>query len=479
MKKNHTEPKSYIMSKEVHDRIVATIGANPPEQGGFLGSKDGKCISHYFYDSTANTTNITYSPDIEAANYSFQRWNADGVELIFNIHSHPYGCTKPSAGDIEYAQHIMKHLNSDRFGVIIVTHDAYGSGIHLHPYFIYADGTVEPIQLIFEEKYNPYYLGSDFDFRKRISKERFKRIEDFYPMEALARKAIVGIGVGGAITYYEDQARSGIEYFVVIDPDIVSATNIATSSFYITDIGRSKVDVIKERIHNINPNAKVVAVQLALDDNFTDLMFEEILGQELLSRPQDILICGCTDSFHAQARSANLAMKYGTCYLAAQLYAGGEAAEIYFSYPGVTNNSCPRCALSSRYDAYKNGFVNNVTSEAAPIFATDRLNALKGQISMMLLLYHEDDNCRYSSMLDQTADRNFVQINMSPTASEHLGLNIFKDTMNPEFAFFDETAWIPQVPNNEENGFKTCPLCGGSGDLLSLKGKIEDSRRIL
>lgn len=479
MRNKNTDTKTFIMTREVYDKIAATIGENPPEQGGFLGSSDDRRIDHYFYDMAANTTCATYSPDTEAANREFQRWSSDGIQVLFNIHSHPFGCSKPSAGDIKYAKHIMKYMDRDHFGVMIVTINPLSSKMTIYPFIIHANGMVESVQLICEKDYSSDYAGIDLDLRRRISTNRFKRIEHFYPMDAMSRKAVVGIGVGGAVPFYEGLARSGVEYFFLLDPDIVSATNIATSDFYIKDIGRSKVEVIKERIHNINPDAKVIAIQRAVDDNFTDDMFEEVIGGELLARPQDILICGCTDSFHAQARSANLAMKYVTCYLAAQLYAGGEAAEIYFSYPGITNSSCPRCALSSRYEAYANGYKNDVTSDAAPIFATDRVNSLKGQIALMLLLYHEDDNCRYSSMLDQIADRNFIQINMSPTASEHLGLNIFKDTMNPEFAFFDETAWIPQVPNNEENGFKTCPLCGGTGDLLALKGKIEDSRRIL
>ncbi len=479
MKNKNNKMKEFTMTKEVYDKIKATIGANPPEQGGFLGSSDGCRIDHYFYDMAANTTQTTYSPDTEAANIEFQRWSFDGAQLLFNIHSHPFGYTKPSAGDIEYARHIMKYMNLDHFGVMIVTIDPLSSEMKIHPFVIRADGTVETVRLVCEESYSSKYTGSDLALRRRIGANRFQRIKHFYPMDAIARKIVVGIGVGGAVPFYEGLARSGIEYFILFDPDIVSATNIATSDFYGTDTGRSKVEVIKERIHNINPDTKIIAIQRAVDDNFTDEMFEEVIGEKLLARPQDVLICGCTDSFYAQARSANLAMKYGACYLAAQLYAGGEAAEIYFSYPGVTNNSCPRCALSSRYEAYEDGYKNDVTSDAAPIFATDRVNSLKGQIALMLLLYHEDNNCRYNSMLDQIADRNFVQINMSPTASDHLRLNIFKDTMNPEFAFFDETAWIPQVPNNEENGFKTCPLCGGTGDLLALKDKIKDSRRIL
>ena len=176
--------------------------------------------------------------------------------------------------------------------------------------------------------------------------------------------------------------------------------------------------------------------------------------------------------------SERLAMKYGTPYLAAQLYAGGEGGEVYFSYPGVTNNSCPRCALSSRYEAYEAGFQNDVTSDSSDYFSSLRMNSIEGKIALMLLMYHEDDRSRYNKMLDKVADRNFVQIRMSPFVGEHLGLHVFDRAMAHNYSFFDESVWIPQVPNNEANGYKKCPLCGGTGDLLALKGTIADTREV-
>jgi len=154
------------------------------------------------------------------------------------------------------------------------------------------------------------------------------------------------------------------------------------------------------------------------------------------------------------------------------------AAEIYFSYPGVTNNSCPRCAMSSRYEAYKNGYKNDVTSDGTPIFATTRVNSTKGQIALMLLLYHEDKNCVYNDILDKVADRNFVMIRMSPLADKSLSIGIFNEAVCTKsgLCFFDETVWIPQTPNDGNDGCPLCPMCGGTGDLLALKGNIKDTR---
>ena len=307
--------------------------------------------------------------------------------------------------------------------------------------------------------------------------EPFTRIQSELPMDILKRKLVIGIGVGSGRGFYEGLARCGISNFIFMDHDCAEAVNIATQHSTVSEVGKHKVNALKERILDINPDANVTAISRKLDDRFSDEDFESLVGKQLIENPTDVLICGLTDSFPAQRRSANLAMKYGTLYLAAQLYAGGEGGEVYFSYPGVTNNSCPRCALGSRYDAYESGFRNNVTSNASDYFSSLRMNAIEGKIALMLLMYHETEYSRYNNMLDLVADRNFVQVRMSPFAREHLGLHVFDRVISPGYGCFDDTVWIPQVPNNPENGFKTCPLCGGTGDLLALKGKIKDSRR--
>ena len=308
--------------------------------------------------------------------------------------------------------------------------------------------------------------------------ELFARIQSELPSDILKRKLVIGIGAGSGRGFYEGLARCGVGNFLFMDHDYAEDVNIATQHSTVSEIGNRKVNALKDRILDINPQSNVTAVSLKLDDYLSDEGFESLIGERLIAHPTDILICGLTDSFRAQARTANLAMKYGTPYLAAQLYAGGEGGEVYFSYPGVTNNSCPRCTLGSRYDAYEAGFQNNVTSNSSDFFSSLRMNSIEGKIALMLLMYHEDKHSRYSNMLDLVADRNFVQVRMSPFAGEHLGLHVFDRVITPDYSFFDETVWIPQVPNNEANGFKTCPLCGGTGDLLALKGSIKDTREV-
>ena len=80
-------------------------------------------------------------------------------------------------------------------------------------------------------------------------------------VEILGRARVAVFGVGGVGGFaVEAMARSGIQHIDLIDNDTVSLTNlnrqiIATHS----TIGMHKVDVMKSRILDINPNAKVGA----------------------------------------------------------------------------------------------------------------------------------------------------------------------------------------------------------------------------
>lgn len=71
------------------------------------------------------------------------------------------------------------------------------------------------------------------------------------------RIAIFGLGgVGGYVL--EELARSGFSNFVLIDNDVFSLTNLNRQILATHEsIGRKKVEVAKERVLSINPNAKV------------------------------------------------------------------------------------------------------------------------------------------------------------------------------------------------------------------------------
>lgn len=82
-------------------------------------------------------------------------------------------------------------------------------------------------------------------------------------VEKLQNSKVAIFGIGGVGSFVvEGLARAGIEHFILIDNDTVSLTNlnrqlIATHQ----TIGKPKVEVARERILEINPNAEVEIFQ--------------------------------------------------------------------------------------------------------------------------------------------------------------------------------------------------------------------------
>jgi hypothetical protein len=311
--------------------------------------------------------------------------------------------------------------------------------------------------------------------------ETFKRVRGAYDLERLAHCRIIYVGAGGAASFIEDLARAGVGEHVLIDPDIVAEVNLATQQAYRRDIGRAKVECIAERIRDINLNAVAVARQQRLEEisdaEFRELAFAPLNG----SRPVVTLLCGLTDNFAAQARVNRLALQLGLPSLCAQVYREGRAAEVTFTYPGVTP-ACHRCILSSRYKAYlEQGFKNDVTSDGTPIFATTRLNALKGFVTMAIL-HHGTAHARWGGLLARIANRNLAQIRMDPDLATKLGMKVFERVFgggDRERILFDDVVWLPQDPDClEKNGRPTCPDCCGTGDLRDASGKFGDTREM-
>ncbi|MEE7581928.1 MAG: tRNA threonylcarbamoyladenosine dehydratase [Oscillospiraceae bacterium] len=78
-------------------------------------------------------------------------------------------------------------------------------------------------------------------------------------MEKLSNSHVAVFGIGGVGGYVvEALVRSGVSKFDIIDDDMVCLTNINRQIIATRDtVGKYKVDVMKERILSINPNAEV------------------------------------------------------------------------------------------------------------------------------------------------------------------------------------------------------------------------------
>ena len=85
-------------------------------------------------------------------------------------------------------------------------------------------------------------------------------------LEAL-RAARVGVaGAGGlgsnAVLML---ARSGVEHFLLIDDDVVDASNLNRQQFWPRHLGRPKVEALAELVRELNPDARVETCRLRID----------------------------------------------------------------------------------------------------------------------------------------------------------------------------------------------------------------------
>nr|NNM90024.1 tRNA threonylcarbamoyladenosine dehydratase [Bacilli bacterium] len=107
---------------------------------------------------------------------------------------------------------------------------------------------------------------------------RFSRTELVIGIEGLAKlrdKTVAIIGVGGVGSFaVEALARSGIGRLILIDKDVVDITNINRQLPALTStVGQSKVEVMRARIADINPDATVITKQIFFQKDTSEELF--------------------------------------------------------------------------------------------------------------------------------------------------------------------------------------------------------------
>jgi len=94
-------------------------------------------------------------------------------------------------------------------------------------------------------------------------------------IEKLRNSRVIVFGVGGVGSYtVEALARSGVGQITMVDFDEISESNINRQLHSLrSTIGKSKIDVMKDRILDINPDCKIELVKRLVYDDI-----DEVLG---------------------------------------------------------------------------------------------------------------------------------------------------------------------------------------------------------
>lgn len=421
-------------------------------------------------------------PDVTAVNQLLnERWAPRDIDFLGFVHSHPAGATRPSPGDLRYSGDILRLVPGlDRLVLPIAQTPPDTGRFTLHPYAVVRDGGTARIL-------NGTH-GVVGTTRPLQPQPFLERVVTAYDPAVMATSRVVAIGTGGSVSFLEDLARCGIGEFVLIDPDIVEPKNVGTQHVWPADIGRAKVDALADRLARLNPACRVWTIQ-ARESSISDVGFHRLLREPLPGGqqwpPGLVLLCAFADEFEAQARIARLGLHFGVPTLSAAVYREGRGIEVTFAAAGLTA-ACIRCAQSGRYTAYLHaGYVNDVTSEGTPLYATSRLNALKQVVTMALLhRLHPDANPahpatgRHLRTAALIANRNLVLARLDPDIATSLGVHSFDALLGVAGGrmVVDDTVWLRPTPDGPDHGAAACPDCGGTGDLADAIGTFADTR---
>lgn len=111
------------------------------------------------------------------------------------------------------------------------------------------------------------------------------------------RLLIAGCGIGSGLAICA--TRLGFERFLLVDGDTVDAHNLNRQFYDAADVGKPKVQALREHILRINPEADVEVLQANLDDTNTDSAVDRA---DIVFDTVDFLDLGAILRLHASAR---------------------------------------------------------------------------------------------------------------------------------------------------------------------------------
>ena len=112
---------------------------------------------------------------------------------------------------------------------------------------------------------------------------------------------IAGCGIGSSVAVCA--ARMGFEKFVLVDGDVVDPHNLNRQFYEFADIGKPKVDGLKDKILRINPEANVEAIHDYLNAGNTDAIVEKA---DIVFDTVDFLDLEAILSLHNSAKKYNV-----------------------------------------------------------------------------------------------------------------------------------------------------------------------------
>ncbi|MCM1541021.1 MAG: ThiF family adenylyltransferase [Blautia sp.] len=193
-----------------------------------------------------------------------------------------------------------------------------------------------------------YWAGDQLKFRKgkeeyqvevySLMQNIFSRNTGILESAIMIEKTAVILGCGsvGSLVALE-LCRAGVGNFLLMDNDVVEYHNLCRHQCNIYDVGKYKVNALKERILAVNPAADV-AVWIGTVETAPKEIFDEHCMEE------KSIIIGCADNRAADVYANSIAVMYKIPFISVGFWERAFAGEIFYYLPN-RNMPCYKCAL--------------------------------------------------------------------------------------------------------------------------------------
>jgi tRNA threonylcarbamoyladenosine dehydratase len=109
-------------------------------------------------------------------------------------------------------------------------------------------------------------------------------------LDILKNSTVAVLGIGGVGSFAaESLARSGVGRLVLVDKDDVDITNVNRQIIaLLSTVGQQKVELMRDRIKDINPNCEVIALKMFYTEETYEQFFEH--GLDFVIDASDTII---------------------------------------------------------------------------------------------------------------------------------------------------------------------------------------------
>ena len=234
----------------------------------------------------------------------------------------------------------------------------------------------------------------------------FSRNTGLFECEDMLSKTAVIIGAGSVGSLIALQlARAGVGRFVLVDGDTLEVHNICRHQLGFRDLGRYKVDAMKQAILNINPYAKVEVFRGWLQDAPAHLFTDVKNG----------IVVGTADNRAANAAANDLAAVMGVPFAATGCWSRCHAGEVFYWKPGsdlpTYRQAFAQLLSDERPEAHQDYFGDDserLNQNFEPGTADDLAFVTEVSIKVILDLLGEDSEGYTTRVLDYLTNYTLV-----------------------------------------------------------------------